>query len=278
MQNSRTSPWRQGLVLDTQTGKELLSAFVEYSERTVVIVASHDCDLASSSEIEPVVEVIVGVCIPALGADTHAKTARRLHISFQTADGEIPVEFLATKKFSVPKDSLLGTNPRAEWSLQAEDLITFQKWLAARYRRAAFADEFESRLKAKPARIDKKIAKILAVSSEHVLAVLFDVDEGREVSRNGPDDIYDLSITLLYDSSKNEPIAFQAAQDSADAIEEAFEKAYSEGGRWKNIRLLSCTPVSDNAMTIAQGRFLKQWRLDYMSLAEVPHEPVLEQE
>jgi hypothetical protein len=278
MENSRISQWRQGSVLDTQAGREFLSSVVENSEDMVVIVASHDCDIASSPGREPFVEVVVGTPIPALGADTHAKTARRLHVSFQTAEGQTPVEFVATSKFSIPKEDLLKATPRAGWNLQAEDLITFQKWLAARYRRAAFADEFETRLKAKPARIDKKIAKILEVPSEHILSVLFEVDGGQELSRIGPDDIYELGITLLYDSTKDEPLAFEAAQKSAEAIELAFEKAYSRNGNWQNIKLLYCTPVSDNAMTIAQGRFLKQWRLDYMSLEEVPHEPILELE
>lgn len=273
MQNSRISPWRQGSILDTRTAQELLSAQFEDFDKRVVLVASHDCDIASTSE--SVVEVIVGVLIPSLGADTHAKTARRLHIPLEAEAGQIAVEFLASNKFSVSKEALLKATPRVNWSIATEDLITFQKWLASRYRRAAFADEFEARLKAKPARLDRKIAKILEISSEHVLAVLFDVDSRQEFDRIGPDDIYDLGITLLYDSTKDEPLAYEAAETSAKAIEAAFEKAFSVDGTWKNIRLLYCEPVSDNAMTIAQCRFLKQWRLDYMSL-EVPHEASLE--
>lgn len=276
MQNSRISPWRQGSIVDAKTAHELLSAnFADFNER-VLIVASHDCDIASSSE--SVVELIVGTVIPALGADTHAKTARRLHIPIDTPEGRIAVEVLASRKFPVPKDVLFIEAPRTKWSLATEDLITFQKWLAARYRRAAFADEFETRLKAKPARLDRKISKILEASSEHVLSVLFDVDSGQELDRDGPDDVYELGITLLYDSTKDEPVAYEAAAASAMAIEAAFERAFSVDGKWKNIRLLYCDPVSDSAMTIAQCRFLKQWRLDYMSLEEVPHESVLELE
>lgn len=274
-EQSRESPWRQGMVFDDQTILTLLPTWARCFDQTVVVVASHDCDIASSPKNEPVIEVIVGQRITALGADTHAKTARRLHIEFQTPDGPIAVELVATNKVPVPKDALLQASPLAAWQLSVEDLVTLQLWLAARYRRAAFADEFERRLKAKPARLDKKIAKSLDVPSEHVLAVFFEVDDGSETHRNGPDDVYDLRITLLYDSTKDEPAAYEATQKAAVAIEDSFEKAFCEGGVWKNIRLMSCIPVSDSAMTVAQSRLMKQWRLDYISLEEAPHESML---
>ncbi|MGF6937121.1 hypothetical protein OKW41_006283 [Paraburkholderia sp. UCT70] len=265
------------MVLEHQTASDFGLVHAEHPDDTVVIVVSHDCDIANSSDREPCVEVIVGRRIAALGADSHAKTARRLHVCVQTEAGLVAVELVATDKMSLPKEQVLSSTPRVNWRLAPDALVTLQKWLASRYRRSAFADEFERRLKEKPGRLDKKIAKALDEPSEHVLAVLFDVDDGAEIRRDGPNDIYQLRISLLYYSSQDEELAYEATQKAADEIENAFEHACFRGGAWTNIRLLSCVPVSDSVMTIEQSRLLKQWRLDYMSLEDVPQQPLLEQ-
>lgn len=270
--------WRQGQVLSNDTAVALGLISPAGPGRTVVVMVSHDCDITGSVEREPDVELIVGRRIAALGADTNAKTARRLHIAFHTDEGDVPVELIATDKVRVPKQRMLDTDRRKTWSLDPEDLVTLQQWLASRYRRAAFADEFERRIKEKPARLDREIVKALDGAGPHVLAIFFDVDEGREVARNGPDDLYQLSIALLYDSAKDEPTAFAAAEHSAKAIEDAFENACFDGNAWHQIQLLSCTPVSDNVMTIAESRLLKRWRLDHMSLEDDPQQPMLEHE
>ncbi|MGH6639309.1 MAG: hypothetical protein ACREBY_12025 [Polaromonas sp.] len=274
---SRETPWRQGLVLEHQAALALGLTATEGPDQTVVVVVSHDCDIANAPEREPMVEVVVGRRIAALGADTHAKTARRLHLEFETDEGPVAVELVATDKVAHPKDAVLSTQPRTDWLLTPEGLVTLQQWLAARYRRSAFADEFERRLKDKPARLDGKIAKALDAPSAHVLAILFDVDDGAEKHRIGPDDVYQLRITLLYDSTTDEPAAYAAAQKAADTIEDAFEKAFLQGEAWKNIQLLSCTPVSDSVMTVAESRLLKQWRLDYMSLGDDPQQAMFEE-
>ncbi|MDB5841786.1 MAG: hypothetical protein JWQ23_3738 [Herminiimonas sp.] len=267
-EQSRKTVWRQGMVLDHQVALALCRIPVEDAEQRVAVVVTHDCDIANSSEREPFVEVIVGGRMPALGADTHAKTARRLHIEFQTGEGPVAVELVATDKMQLPKEEVLATAPRENWLLRPEGVVTLQQWLAARYRRSAFADEFERRLKSKPARLDKKIAKALVAPSEHILAVFFDVDAGEEKQCNGLEDVYQLHITLLYDSTKDDPTAYEAAEKAASAIEDAFEKEFFQGGTWKSIQLLSCTAVSDSVMTVAESRLLKQWWLDYMSLDE----------
>jgi hypothetical protein len=271
-----TTEWRQGhvLTIEAATALDLISA--RGPENTFVVVVSHDCDIACDDESEPTIEVIVGFRIDRLGGDTHAKTARRLHLAFRCGEDEVPVELRVSSKCNRPKGDVLQFEPRADLVLSPESLVTLQHWLAARYHRAAFADEFESRLKAKPVRLDRKIAKALNDAAQHVLAVFFDVDDGEEVKRDGPGDVYQLRVTVLYESAKDEPKAYKAAQGAADAIEREFEKAFLAGGQWHDIRLVSCEAVSDSAMTVAESRMLKRWRLDHMSLEEEPLQPMFE--
>lgn len=266
--------WRQGSILpdDAVVGFGLTAALD--LQGAVVVVISHDCDIACGSDREPVVELIVGRRIEKLGADTNAKTARRLHLLFKQDEVEIPVELDVSGKTAVPKDRLLVFAPRS-LELQPEGLVTLQHWLAARYHRAAFAEEFERRLKSKPGKLDQKLAKAMDEAGAHILAVLFDVDGGQELEREAPEEVYELRITILYDSSLDEPEAYEAAQKAANSVEASFEAALVQEGRWRGIRLLSCEAVSDSAMTVAQSRLLKRWRLDYMSLADDPQQTVL---
>lgn len=245
-------------------------------QSNLVVVITHDCDIANDATREPHIEVIVSKRIDKVGADANAKTARRLHIEYESANGTVALELNATGKRQISKEKLLETEPSSDWMLPPEGLVILRKWLASRYYRAAFADEFQDRMKAKPSRIDKKLANALDEPAIHILAVLFDVDGGVEIPRSGADDVYQLHITLLYDSTKDEPAAFKAASQAVQVIEDAFEKAFfQEDGSWKQIQLLSCTVMSDSAMTIADSRLLKQWPLDYMSLDADPQQPTI---
>jgi hypothetical protein len=267
--------WRQGDVLTDEAVAEFALITSAGQDTTVVVVVSHDCDITADAAREPLVEVVIGRRIDRLGADANAKSARRLHLPFFQGDTEVPVEFEITTKAALKKEALLAMKRRADMTISAKARETLQRWLAARYYRAAFPEEFEARLKAKPGKLSEKIVKAMDDAGEHVLGVYFDLDKGAEHERNGPDDVYELTITLLYDSEKDEEVAQAAAHKAADAIERAFEAALYLNGKWRDVKLLSCDIASDNAMSVAASRMLKQWRLDHLSLKEDPPQVML---
>lgn len=267
--------WRQGHVLEDEAVKEFGLVSSAGPNNTVVIVVSHDCDITADAAREPMVEVVVGRRIDRLGADANAKTARRLHLPFHCDGTEIPVEFEITSKTALKKEAFLAARPRADMTLSAKGRVTLQYWLAARYHRAAFPEEFERRLKAKPGKLNDRIVTAMEKAGQHVLAVYFDLDNGEAQERNGVDDVYELRITLLYDSEKDEEAAHAAAQEAADAIEKAFESALCLNGKWRDICLLSCDTASDNAMSVAASRMLKQWPLNHMSLKDDPPQAMM---
>ena len=272
---SRETQWRQGAVFPDDASKALELHHPEYPDHTVVVVISHDCDLAADPDREPLVELVTGRIIDAIKADSHAKSARRLQIEFQGPQGLIAVELSALHKSFVQKADLAPFNPRVDIHLDAQGLSILQRWLAARYRRAAFPDEFERRLK--EAKLPRRIEKALNAAGKHVIAVFFDVDGGADIPRNGPDDFYRLGIYLMYDTSQNEPDAEAAARSAADQIEKAFESALQgEDKSWSNIRLEYCDVMSDQAMSYGNSLMFKQWRLEHISLDDDPQQPVLE--
>jgi hypothetical protein len=272
---TRDTPWRQGRLLGSDAIEALGLNHLAAGEQTLVIVASHDCDLAQAPEGEPVVEVVVGRLVTDKeGSCTHAKNARKLHVEFAGA-AVFWAEFDATAKLSVDKRTLNDFVPHPEAQLSPENHSVFQMWLASRYRRSAFPDEFERRL-IKETKLAEKITKAVRPHGELIAGVFFDVDEGAEVTRDGPDDTYTLDITILHLADPGFDAAEKAAETVAKAIEKAFkDKLFDPTKTWQHIELRFCDPVSESVLTYQQFKQLKRWRLEHISLAADPQQPVL---
>lgn len=274
--NRDDTPWRQGHLLTDDAITALGLQHWETPDQTLVIVASHDCDLAQPPEKEPNIEVVIGRLAPEKdGNSTHAKNARKLHIEFTGAD-TFWVEFEATAKAKVDKLELNRFAPRSETTLSPECHAVFQMWLASRYRRSAFPDEFERRLTSKDFKLHERISKAVRPHGELIAGVFFDVDEGVEINRNSADDTYTLDIIIMHSADSDFEAAEKAAESAAAAIAKAFkEKLFSPTSTWQHIELRSCYPVSESVLTYQQFKQLKRWRLEHLSLAATPQQPVL---
>jgi hypothetical protein len=273
---TRNTPWRQGHLLGNDAIEDFGLHQAVVPDQTLVIVASHDCDLAQAPEGEPVVEVVVGRLVTEKdGNCTHAKNARKLHVEFAGA-AVFWAEFEATAKQSIDKGALNDFAPHPEAHLSPENHAILQMWLASRYRRSAFPDEFERRLTSKEFKLHEKIAKAVKTHGELIAGVFFDVDDGAEVTRNGPDDTYILDITILHSADPDFDAAEKAADTVAKAIEKAFkDKLFDPTKTWQHIELRSCDSVSESVLTYQQFKQLKRWRLEHLSLASEPQQPLL---
>jgi hypothetical protein len=272
---TRNTPWRQGHLLTNEAVTATGLNHPEYFVDTVVIVASHSCDLVQLPDKEPQIEVVVGRQIQTLdGNYTHAKSSRTLHIEFE-GDKTFFAEFIITEKRSILKKALLDFAPATNLRLSPPDLAIFQQWLASRYRRSAFPDEFEHRLK--ETGLSNKIVKAVKPHGNMITAVFFDVDEGQEVARTGSDDVYVLDILLLHATEPDFYAAEAASNTAKSAIEQAFKLKLldRQSGSWKNIELRYVEVVSEEAMTYRQSKKLKKWPLDHISLSADPQQPVL---
>lgn len=273
---NRDTPWRQGHLLGKDAIEALGLHHAAALDQTLAIVASHDCDLAQAPEGEPVVEVVVGRLVADRdGNCTHAKNARKLHVEFAGA-AVFWSEFEATAKTCVGKLKLNEFIPRPDVHLSQENQAIFQMWLASRYRRSAFPDEFERRLTSKEFKLHEKIAKAVKPHGELIAGVFFDVDEGAEVTRDGPNDTYTLDITILHSADSDFDAAEKAADTATKEIERAFKgKLFDPTKTWRHIELRSCDPVSESVLTYQQFKQLKRWRLEHISLAAEPQQPLL---
>ena len=270
----RDNPWRQGFILSSDSVKALDLVYPKSPEDTVVVVISHDCDLAQSSDAEPYCEVIVGLRVDNIkGNLANAKNIRRLHLPFSGGEIELSAEFNATDKKIIGKSVLINHQPATTIRLTRAELTILQNWLAVRYRRSSFADEFDRRIKNKDAKFYEKFVDIIKKSGTSLLTVLFDVNSGEEANRAGPDDTYTLSILLVFNVEEDPAEAESIARSAAERIEVLFRKCFFVSGKWRDVELRDCDAVSEAAITLHAARLLKPWHFDYLSLREEPQGP-----
>lgn len=268
----RGTSWRQGHVLTDNAAIELKVITKEQIEHGAIgIIISHDCDVVRDPETEPNVEIIVGNRVKKCdGNYTHAKNSRKLHLSVTENGQSIFLELNSTNKKSIPKGDLVPYQPDGAFKLLPVNIAILQNWLAARYLRSGFPEEFNLRLQ--KTRLDERLGKIIKPLGEHLIAIYLDVDKGEEINRTGSDDPYVLEIRLLYYTQYDPLLAEEAANKAAVAIWKAFREEcfFSDKNVWRHIELVLCEGISDQAMTIAESRMLKKWNLDYLSLRTEP--------
>ena len=276
--HERQTSWSQGQILPPEAALAFRLVTEEELASRFPLVITHDCDLAAALGREPSAEILIGESIEKLGSATNAKVARRLELPLQSQTGPRAVALLAPDKRTVPKEELFKYAPRKDlWLAPAERRI-LQRWLAARYRRAAFPEAFEARLRTKTGRrtIVQEIESILDVGGKWIRCLLFDLDSGEVCERDGPDDVYRLGITVLYVSALDEPKAYTAAHTAAKALEKVFSQAFErQGGRRRYVDLSYCDAISDAVLTVQQREQLEEWRLEYLSLSADPPHPMV---
>ncbi len=273
---TRDLTWCQGNVLTGKCALALKLCRQDEIDSKFFVVISHDCDLVASDDKEPFVEIVTASLIKKLGADSYSKNARRLDLEFQSNKSVMFLQLTAVSKQFIDKGDLFQFSPRDDINLNGPSLFTLRRWLASRYIRAAFPNAFEAHLRVAPKAGKKsflaQIESILEKAGEHIRGVFFNLDEGENIERVEIDNCYLLDIILLYDTSRDEPAAANAAAQAENQLESLFTTAfYSEDAdKWQGINLQHCDAVSDAVLTVAQRELLREWRLEHVSLREFP--------
>jgi hypothetical protein len=257
----RASKWRQGSFVSSDALVALGLCSPDGVQSRVGIVATHDCDLVQSLEAEPNVEIILGSRIQKLeGNCTHAKSARRLHLPI-SGKAACFAEFVAVEKHTVSKEQLNQFTPDPSLLLGTAEATTYRGWLADRYMRSAFPDEFEKRLQ------ESKVAEKLKASAKRygqsVTAILFDV----ETREDRGDQLYVLDVVVLHGDEPDYEKAADDAKSMVAEIKRDFAAAFKMGGNWSQVELRFVDPISESALTLATYKLYKRWRLDYLSYA-----------
>lgn len=262
---ARDTDWRQGDLL-TREAAAALGLVAAVDEERRVIVITHDCDLPHGSEL--CVEVIVAKMVvkedPQL---SYAKNPRRLHLAYEGINAApLILELRHGDRRSVPKGDFAERAVKDHSpALPIDAKRVLKQWLAARYGRPAFPNEFEERLR--KGKVERKIAKILEPDAKYLVGLFFDLGEqrGTEAVEGEP---YALSVSVVYDANEGGADARGAAERVAMQLRELFENTYGKPDVATEIALDACEAVADTYLTLADLRRVDQWRLEYISLRD----------
>lgn len=262
---ARDTDWRQGDLL-TREAAAALGLVAAVDEERRVIVITHDCDLPHGSEL--CVEVIVAEMVvkedPQL---SYAKNPRRLHLAYEGINAApLILELRHGDRRSVPKGDFAERAVKDHsLALPIDAKRILKQWLAARYGRPAFPNEFEERLR--KGKVERKIAKILEPDAKYLVGLFFDLGEqrGTEAVEGEP---YALSVSVVYDANEGGADARGAAERVAMQLRELFENTYGKPDVATEFALDACEAVADTYLTLADLRRVDQWRLEYISLRD----------
>ncbi|KTS31444.1 hypothetical protein [Pantoea dispersa] len=263
--------WLQGHVLTDADSTEL-GYRKEDDHLTKVVVISHDCDIQSPSDAS--IEIIVGKLVKSNSQFTNAKHPRIIHLRYENQNGtELnAIELKHVNRSIVKKDDFKVHNPCDNYPIDSDEKRALKQWLAAKYGRPAFPDEFEKRIRAfddrkKKIRFENEVAEILRVHSEHLLGLYFDLGENRFIDLPEQEP-YELSIYAVFDSEKGWTDAEQDTRELCQKLRERFEFYYGTPDRAQMISLENCEAISDSEFTLSQIRKMDHWRVEYISLED----------
>ncbi len=253
--------WRQGQFLSGTDAATLGLIPPEKIEAVLVVIVSHDCDIANDIGVEPDVEIILGQVVAESNPNfKFRKNPRCLEFKLESE------QFLQLDIRTVvkrPKEALFELQPAGQ--LPKSDLQIFQDWLAARYSRPAFPDDFDTLIKSE--RIAEKLSQWGKTFGAVTTALLFSLEQ--------IDGFYKLAIVVLY---KGDDLieAKKTAKAYSEKIEDIFEKKFynEEQDNWTAIKLVFCDVVSEHEMTMARAREFQRWDLDSVSYAADPQQPL----
>lgn len=274
----RYTLWRQGSVIRENDAFNL-GLIDQVGSGKCAVVISHDCDLPHKNE--PFVEVIVGEVVPSGKPDKQlvsARNPRRIHIKYEALDGSmLIVNLIQSDKKLINKERFSSEFlPDDNFSLRSEEKLALKQWLAGRYGRPAYPNEFENRLgkTVKKDSFEKYLATLIEPKSTFLLGVFFDLGEERD-EELPKDEPYNLKVSLVYDSLEGGQQARIDAEEAAMLVKQAFYENFGKPEDAKEIALEDCTAVADIRMSLADLRKVDQWRLEYVSLRSDPPQEFL---
>lgn len=242
----RDNGWFQGATLRVDSSE--CGSRSELAEGYYIVV-SQDCDIvAESYDLEPYVEIIPiesrdsvdGNC--ALG-----KNPRVVDISL---DGKV-ARLHQRRKNAVPRNILEHCVP-VEPCLNLKDINILRSWLASRYLRSAFPDEFVECVRPGFGRIKKALRRYgVYISGVYVML-------GPVPGVSG-DIETEVVLTVLPESLEDQRDAFDVSTQAKESLRDIFESL-------DGITLDSCELLSEDEFTLSElRRSLRLDRFDYLS-------------
>jgi hypothetical protein len=262
--------WQQGILFAPNTDERLTkSAHYSIPAEALLLVVSQTCDLVQGDmEREPFFEVL---CLYPLdrelrGDCADGKNSRELEFTCQL-QGHAAQHWLAYpfKRHLVDRRMLLDHEPQS-FLENTHTLTMILNWLARRYTRTAFPEDFVEQINQPKRR--KAISKKFSQLNPYISNVYIRLDPFQEISG---DEVYEVELILLMDAEKfNNPTLF----DNCTVIKNQLEYQLNQ---CEKIEVTDINIESTSGITFDDLKGFRDWDYSYLSFrdpdkSEMPQE------
>ena len=252
----RANGWKQGSVLLPEQLPSGVADSLAFTIETddLLYVLTQDCDLVQKDfDREPYVELLL--IRPILSIDgnyAYGKNSRLLDFSI----GESSYRASCHDRCRIDRRLLAPLSPSEvhQGDPQVCDLIA--DWMAKRYIRPAFPDQFNNRLK----REEQFIRKFLKKHG-HAYSRIYMHCAPRNAELDEDED-YKLTVWLVLHESNSEPVDVLMAQKLVVEFEQILDGC-------RGINVLECMAVREDEVTLAHLRVLSLWDFDSLTYREL---------
>lgn len=249
--------WRQGVILSAALLLDQIPDDLQVSGDDYLLAVSQSCDLVNHDlEKEPHVVFLLLKSREGLDAMlAHGRNPRVIH--FPDSGGTC-FEAIAWQQIVLPRARLLDVDLSEASKLSDWDLQIVTGWLAKRFTRTAFPDDFNEALRPKDSLIKKALKKRHHLFTEMLVGLhpFDDLGEGQN---------YELACYLLMSP---EQYKTQKSVEEARMVAFKLEAAFEECG----IEVVTCVPVSEGELTYAESKELVRWDYDHLTYRDSPQD------
>ncbi|HED12159.1 MAG TPA: hypothetical protein ENI62_00615 [Gammaproteobacteria bacterium] len=263
----RQNGWRQGCILPKSLVEVLVAnqSLQAIAENEFYIVISHDCDVTNRSfEIEPSVELLKSKVLLPKESDGHrawGKNPRFHQLECNLPVGKCVCEFSIYDRTNIPRKYLATQSPDNARVLDHDGIRALALWLARRYVRSAFPDEFVERSRAATDGLRKKLKKL-----GDLLTAIYIVVVQEELPEDSPYEI------ILYGSMRVDDYALSDRREDAQQLLNDIETALAD---CDGIEVEESHLKPEDKISLDDRRKLVRWDFDDLTVrgravAELP--------
>lgn len=255
----RGGGWRQGSVFPT-TAHSALTAYARCPiyATDCCIVLTQSCDIVFADfDLEPTVELVLARKLdsPTDGNFTHARSARRLHFHVETSGMELGYEAYIRDRFTAPRQLLADYAPDDKRGLSDSDYSDLIAWVVARYKRDAFPDAFNERIRAT---VEQKIKPALKKLPK-IKALYLSLHTWDELPDKA---VYQMQLVVTLNSEDFENISVrQPIEKGALQIATALNDC-------SGVVVEEATVLSEKDVSLDMLRYYGRWNFDYLSFKD----------
>jgi|WetSurSiteA1Bulk_404760.scaffolds.fasta_scaffold00219_13 hypothetical protein len=265
----RLEGWRQGCLIQPNNAQQIIESSIDYynkgaSPDTWLVILTQDCDLVRNTDVEPFVELLALQTLSNKPSNPmKGQSARTLHLTFKIDNQIYWFECCIHDRFRIKKNALCGAGCNTKLVFQENELRLLRQWLARRYTRAAFPDNFEKYL----ASTKDPVKKLFKSAAAKLISTVYIAIDNEEAGMDEDYVIHVILTVLAEDFEEDEKRA------SIDEFEERFITVFSNR---PHIRFALKYPddsasydvrvLSEEDVTLSILRNYKRFDADYRSV------------